>query len=496
MHDDGKTLLRLGLLLLTLVAATATADAPTGRRIGSMSFQPCTLSAPGSPTTVAASCGRLAVAEDPAQPRGRTIELAVAVVPSRAKRPRPDPVFMLAGGPGQSALETFPSVAPAFSGLLRERDVVLVDQRGTGGSHPLKCPATDDGTLAATERSGVAAARRSAEQCLATLDGDPRQYTTTAAVTDLESVRRAIGAPEVNLVGISYGTRVALEYLRRFPGRTRTVILDGVLPPQVALGADTARNLEAALDAHFALCERDATCRRQYGEPRALLDRLLADLRLAPRAVRYRDPLTDEVREDPLTPDVVAGVVRLYAYVPQLAAMLPRSLAEAAAGRPEVLMAQGRMIESLVGEQIAQGMQLSVTCTEDADRMRVDDQDAATLLGTEFTKALLAQCEVWPKGTRPADFTAPVRSDRPVLLLSGELDPVTPPRYGAMVVETLPNGRHLVARGQGHNVMGVGCVPRLMERFVATANATALDASCLDRLAPPPPFVGAFGWDP
>jgi pimeloyl-ACP methyl ester carboxylesterase len=137
MHDDGKTLLRPGLLLLTLAAATATADAPVGRRMGSMSFEPCTLSSPGSPTTVAASCGRLAVAEDPAQPRGRTIELAVAVVPSRGKQARPDPVFMLAGGPGQSALETFPSVAPAFGGLLRDRDVVLVDQRGTGGSHPL-----------------------------------------------------------------------------------------------------------------------------------------------------------------------------------------------------------------------------------------------------------------------------------------------------------------------------------------------------------------------
>jgi pimeloyl-ACP methyl ester carboxylesterase len=496
MHDDGNTLLRPGLLLLTLVAMTAAADAPVGRRMGSLQFTPCTLSAPGSPTTVSAFCGRLAVPEDASQPRGRAIELAVAVVPGRAKRARPDPVFMLAGGPGQSALETFPAVAPAFGGLLRDRDVVLVDQRGTGASHPLKCPAAAEGTLAATEHADSPAARRSAEQCLATLDGDPRQYTTTAAVTDLESVRRAIGAPEVNLVGISYGTRVALEYLRRFPQRTRTVILDGVVPPEVALGADTARNLEAALDAHFALCERDATCRRQYGEPRTLLERLLADLRREPRSVRYRDPLTSELHEDQLTPDVVAGVVRLYAYVPQLAAMLPRSLAEAAAGRPEVLMAQGRMIESLVGEQIAQGMQLSVTCTEDADRMRVKDDDASTLLGTGFTAALLAQCEAWPKGTRPADFAAPVRSDRPVLLLSGELDPVTPPRYGAMVVKTLPNGRHLVLRGQGHNVMAVGCVPRLMERFVATADAAALDAACLERLAPPPPFVGAYGWDP
>jgi pimeloyl-ACP methyl ester carboxylesterase len=117
-------------------------------------------------------------------------------------------------------------------------------------------------------------------------------------------------------------------------------------------------------------------------------------------------------------------------------------------------------------------------------------------MGTEFVAAVLAQCEVWPRGRRPADFNAPVQSDRPVLLMSGELDPVTPPRYGEAVVQHLPNGRHLVARGQGHNVMAAGCLPRLMGRFVATADARALDATCLEQLAPPPPFLGAFGWGP
>jgi pimeloyl-ACP methyl ester carboxylesterase len=212
--------------------------------------------------------------------------------------------------------------------------------------------------------------------------------------------------------------------------------------------------------------------------------------------VRYRDPLTHEWQDGTLTRDVVAGVVRLFAYVPQLSAMLPQSLAEAAAGRPDVLMAQGRMIESLVGEQINQGLQLSVSCSEDADRLRVDPADANTLMGTAFVATLLAQCEAWPRGRRPADFNEPVRSDRPVLLLSGEFDPVTPPRYGEQVLGHLPNGRHLIARGQGHNVMVAGCAPRLMARFVASADATGLDASCLERLDYTPPFTGSFGWEP
>jgi pimeloyl-ACP methyl ester carboxylesterase len=483
------------LLLLSLIACAATADAPAARRVGTLALEPCTLAAPNSPTTIAAFCGKLPVAENREAPAGRRIELAVALVPSRAKRPPPDPVFMLAGGPGQSALESFPGVAPAFRDVLRDRDVVLVDQRGTGGSNRLACP-QPDAASGADEFGDPAAARKFAEACLAGLQADARFYTTSDAVLDLEEVRAAIGAAQVNLVGVSYGTRVALEYLRRHPDRTRTVVLDGVVPPEIALGADHARNLENALDAHFAICEADATCRERFGSPRARLATLLDELRREPKTVRFRDPLSDAAREERLTPDAVAGVVRLYAYVPQLAAMLPRSLAEAAAGRPEVLMAQAAMIQNLVGEQITFGMQLSVICAEDADRLRVDPADAGTLLGTSLVANLLAQCEVWPKGRRPADFNAPVQSDRPVLLLSGQLDPVTPPRYGAEVQRSLPASRHFVLRGQGHTVMGVGCAPRLIADFIERADARGLDGACLDQLQYAPPFTGAYGWEP
>jgi pimeloyl-ACP methyl ester carboxylesterase len=480
---------RLGtFLVLSLASVGATpqpADPPHP-----LSLESCTLSAPGLPDTVAARCGVVEVPENRAQPAGRRIRLAVAVVPSTARRPEPDPVFMLAGGPGQAAREAFPPAAPAFRGILRERDVVLVDQRGTGESNPLSCELSDD------ERSSAEGARERALRCLARLDADPRYYTTSDAVLDLEAVRSALGARDVNLVGISYGTRVSLEYLRRHPDRVRSVVLDGVVPPELALGAEHARNLESALDAQFAACAADAACARAYGSPRDALAHLLEELRRAPRLVRYRDPVTDESREEALTVESVAGVVRLYAYAPQLAAMLPKSLADAAAGRPEVLMAQARMIESLVGEQMTEGVQLSVACAEDAGRLEVNPDDADTLLGTEFVAALLAQCEVWPRGRRPTDFNEPVVSDRPVLLISGELDPVTPPRYGEQVLGHLPNGRHLVVRGQGHNVMATGCMPRLMARFVATADAKRLDADCLEQLGPTPPFSGAYGWEP
>jgi pimeloyl-ACP methyl ester carboxylesterase len=467
---------------LLSVACGLVPDAHASRVLGSVEFEPCSLSAVGMPISIAARCAVLDVPEDRARPGGRRVQLAIALVTSEARRPQPDPVFMLAGGPGQSARESYPSVAAAFREILRERNVVLVDQRGTGGSNPLPCREEEGDGPTASAAANVDASRRFAERCLAGLDGDPRFYTTSDAVLDLEAVREAIGAPTINLVGISYGTRVAQEYLRRYPSRTRSLVLDGIVPPQLALGSEHARNLDAALRMQFARCDADAACSRRFGSPQATLNDLLARLRSKPQMVEYRDPLTFELRSETLTATTVGGVARLYAYVPQLAAMLPVSLAEAAAGRPEVLMAQARMIESLVGEQIMHGMQLSVSCSEDADLLQVNPADAATLMGTAFVDTLKAQCSAWPRGRMPKDFHAPVRSDRPVLLLSGEFDPVTPPRYGEQVLATLPNGRHLVARGRGHNVMVAGCVPRLMARFIGSADAAALDVGCLDQL--------------
>ena len=212
--------------------------------------------------------------------------------------------------------------------------------------------------------------------------------------------------------------------------------------------------------------------------------------------VTYRDPLTDVERTERMTAPRIAGVIRLYAYVPTLAAMLPFTLAEAAAGRPQRLMAQASMMESLVGEQLDLGLQLAVACTEDAPLLERLPAGGKTLLGEDFVGAMVAQCSVWPRGRVPADFHAPLVSDVPALLLSGELDPVTPPRYGDEVLAGLAHGRHLVARGQGHNVMVAGCMPRLIGQFVRSADASSLDVRCLDGLAATPPFGGAYGWEP
>jgi pimeloyl-ACP methyl ester carboxylesterase len=491
-----SVLLALLALAGAVVAQADALPAPVTVSYGSLVFTPCTLSQVGQAQTVPARCARLRVPEDRSSANGRKIELAVAWVPSTAKSPAKDPVVMLAGGPGQSALDAFPT---AFREILRQRHVLLVDQRGVGKSSPLECPGTlNDEALKLLDTAGVEDARRLTSACLQELgpNVDARAYTTSAYIADLEDVRRALGVAQFNLVGASYGTRVGLEYLRRHPASTRTVVLDSIVPPTLALGNEHAKNLEAAVNAQFARCTADVECTKRFGSPRARLDDLLQRLHAHPQQVTYRDPLTNEQRVEEFTDVSLASVVRFYSYAPQLFGMLPMLLAEAASGQFENLMAQSRMMEQLIGEQIYVPLQLSVMCAEDAPGMRVDPADAGTILGTEFVEYTLAQCAVWPHGTMPQDFHAAVQSDKPVLLLSGELDPVTPPRYGDEVQRTLPNSRHFVFRGQGHGVMGVGCGPRLVADFIATADAKALDGKCLGQLQYSPPFGGSYGWDP
>lgn len=479
------------LIGLGLLALAASAEA---RVLGSITFVPCDLDS-ASNGRIKAECARLDVPENPDAPAGRSITLQLALVPARSSRAAPDPVVMLAGGPGQSALEAFPQMAAAFEPLRKHRHILLIDQRGTGKSNPLKC-ALPDWKDPSTQTGP--ALRRQAAECLARLSAraDPRFYTTTDAVRDLETVRQALGAPLLNLVGGSYGTRVGLEYLRRHPDAVRTLVLDAVVPPELALLQDHAANLDAAIAAILAACHADAVCAGRFGDPRQTLARLRAELRARPRPAAYVDPLTHVPRTEMLNEALLAAIVRLYAYQPETAALLPLLLGETAEGRPQSLMAQGELIFQRLGDALAHGMELSVVCTEDAPFLRPDPADAGTLLGQQLIALTQEQCAVWPRGRLPADFKQPVSSDKPVLLLSGERDPVTPPRYAAQVARTLPNSRSLVLKGQGHTVMIRGCAPKLVRDFVHAASAAALDAACLDPLAPAPAFTSYQGPEP
>ncbi|KLI98318.1 cysteine protease [Luteimonas sp. FCS-9] len=472
------------------------------RMFGQIPFQACTLDGGNAATRVEAQCATYEVPEDPDAPDGRRIALKIAWLPAgNSDGGTGDPVFFLAGGPGQAATELAAHVNLALREVRKQRDIVLVDQRGTGGSNPLDCVDADGAPLELDALTAPTDADLDAYvgRCLAGLSdrADPRFYTTANAIADLDAVRIALGTERLNLVGGSYGTRVAQQYAMAYPQHVRSLVLDGVAPNDLVVGGEFAHTFEDALALQARQCAQDAACRERFPtDLQAQLRGVLSTLRAAPVAVNYRDPTTGTEQAGTVSPDTVSGLAFLFSYAPQTASLLPLMLDEAAHGRYGPLLSLSQLMNANVGGQMTRGMQWSVLCAEDAGRYREDAGARDTILGPEVARMFFGACRTWPAGAPPADHTAPLRSDVPALLLSGELDPVTPPAYAERVLAGLPNARHLVLDGQGHGTLALGCTPKLVAQFIESTDAKALDAACLDAMRPVPPFTSFNGWAP
>jgi pimeloyl-ACP methyl ester carboxylesterase len=467
--------------------------------LGRLHFESCELPQKKSGATTKAFCAPFQIAENAGAPEGRKIDLKLALIRSDAEIANSDIVVYLAGGPGQSAIDSWPQIAGALAPLRRHHHILLLDQRGTGGSNPLLCAGGDAEDVSADgDNVAPEIVRKRMRDCLATVEkkADPRFYTTTDAVADLEAVRQAMGAPLFDLIGVSYGTRVAQQFLMRHPDSVRATVLDSVAPNELVLGEDFAVNLEQALKAQFSLCTQTPACAKAFGDPYANLASLRQRLHSQPADFEFRDPLTFASRKKRINDVAVSGLVRMFAYTPETAALLPLSIAEANKGNLAPLAGQTQALTEDLSELSGSGMQMSVICSEDADLLTSRPQDAGLALGTSMIDALKSACEVWPHGTRPADFHAALKTDKPVLVLEGELDPVTPPRYGEQVMQGLANGRLLVAKGQAHFVIGRGCMPKLVDEFVAKLNPKTLDAKCVDAFGPMPAYVNFNGASP
>lgn len=467
--------------------------------LAAVQFERCTIG--DGHASLVAECATLDVPLDPRESDAASLTLALARLPARGRNRAADPLVFIAGGPGQSAVDTFASVASAFRAANRERDIVLVDQRGTGGSMPLDCPTDEDSAASPAsddELGPIEDAARQAQRCLDSLTHDTRLFTTSIAVQDLEQVRRALAIDRWNVYGVSYGTRVALHYARRYPTAVRSLILDAVVPPGTPLGPDIAPLAQRALDLVLQRCQDTDECAAAFPNIADRTTALLEQLDDAPVTVAWEDIANGDVRRDTLERADLAVTLRLLAYSAWGASLLPSMLDDAIEQAHFAPFArQANLQANALADTLSAGMHYSVICTEDLPFMPgTQALDAArdTFLGDEPLRAQLAACERWPEGVIDSDFHSPLSLNVPVLILSGEADPVTPPDYGDRLADMLgPRARHIVNAGQGHMQATLGCTPSLLAEFLQDGDAAALSVDCLERLVPPPFFVDANG---
>jgi pimeloyl-ACP methyl ester carboxylesterase len=446
------------LLAASCLLLGCAAVPPTSNRRTAV-LKPCTL----GQEALSAQCGTLQVYEDSNARQGKQIPIHFAVLEATGRRPAADPLFMIAGGPGQAATTAFPPLLAAFSRVNQERDIVLVDQRGTGKSQALHCPK-----------------EAQPADCARSLAVDPSLYTTPNAVADLDQLRIALGYSKINLYGASYGSRVALVYLRQYPTSTRTLILDGVVPTHWNLGETAPTDAKASLDQILARCTREPACKRAFPATQIEFQALSQSLRQK-RSVSISDPRTGATRQIDVSRESFISTVRLLSYTTETAALLPLIIHRTYKSQSfDLIAAQSQLAVGEFGEGFSDGMYYSVVCAEDVPF-------------SKSRNALAAICRNWPSKAMKADYKQPVTSNAPVLLLSGEADPVTPPRNAELAARTLPNSLQVTVLGQGHIVAVRGCVPLLMQQFLTSGSTKGLKIACLQQSRPTPFFIDFAG---
>jgi pimeloyl-ACP methyl ester carboxylesterase len=407
--------------------------------------------------------------------------LAVMVAPALNGTGR-EPLYLLAGGPGQAASDLAP-LLNAFRKINRERAMVLVDRRGAGRSGAFRCgfgaqlPADLD--VFAQALAGCYLGQRDYAE----------QLNSRQAVEDLERVRLFLGHQRIALWGGSWGTRTALLYQQWYPDSLSALVLDAVAPIDTKVFL-TAAAAERALQALERDCSADSVC-AQFGDWRGELDRLLAgwDNR---QAQHFPDPLTGAPTAEPVQAWMLANAVRAALYDPAAAAQLPYAISQA--GRGNYLP-----LSSILGlfagqaDSMAMGLTFSVACAEEMNRISAQEivaDSAATFLGQAFIRPFLAGCQVWPVAPKP--YAPPQARNQPVLLISGAADPITPPEYAKTQLNYLSNKQHLIVAGGGHINSRRGCIPNLIARFL-DAPLIPLDDTCVATIHRPPFMADASG---
>lgn len=427
-------------------------------------------------------CGQYEVFENRAAKAGRKIKLNLMVLPALSDTPAPDPIFYLAGGPGAGA--TIYAGAPFIHRLHRTRDVVLVDQRGTGQSNPLVCKLRGaDGPMQSyfadvTTPEAVRACRAELEKT-----ADLRLYTTTIAMADLDEVRDALGYDKINVYGGSYGSTTALAYLHFYPQHVRTATVTGVAPLDLRLPLSFGRGVAHALERLFADCDADPQCHAAFPELRKEFAAVVERLDKGPVTFDTLNPSTGRKERVTMTRHGFAENVLLMLYHPNVMAAMPLLIHQVYQQDYARFGAVAYQVFRATDSLVARGMHISVLCAEDIPFITeadIKERLSGTFYGEASARVYQRVCAEWPRGEVPAKFTEPIKSDVPVLMLSGELDPVTPPELATPLLRDLPNARQVVMHNATHN--SYDCAEALARDFIERGTAQGLDTSCTEQI--------------
>jgi pimeloyl-ACP methyl ester carboxylesterase len=477
-----KSSLFLGVLLMAALPAAPAAQAapaPAEQRSCHM---------PG--VEDALRCVKLPVALDYAKPSAGTLSLHVTVAPALREGARPDPLFVLAGGPGEAGSDVLPLLSTAFRRVRATRDIVFIDQRGTGLSGRLECEAGAEDDATVSDEQVDAAMRK----CIAASKTPFADYTTANAARDIEQVRRALGYGRINLWGGSYGTRLGQVYARRYPSSVRALILDAVAAPGQVIPAG-GRDSQAALDRLFQQCAQEAACHKAYPNLRAEYDGLVAKLDAGPVKLSLPDPRTAQQVDTVMSSARLLGTVHSMLYSPGDARRLPFLVHSAAQGRWQPFVARRNLAADFNAEgSPATLLHLAVVCAEDIPRLTpaLAASDASPLTRA-ITERLPGLCKAMNVPAVP--YTQPSRIDAPALLLSGGQDPVTPQHRAEDAARFMTHAQLLTAPNVGHGVSQLGCAPRLLRSFLDRPQ-DKLDGACLKEIPAPTFQLGSAGPQP
>ena len=487
-----QTRMRL-YLTCALICGTALGvpnQEPTSRRVNNtpaalMMLEPCEVPGTESNVTEKVLCGTYEVFEDRVARQGRKIKLKIVVFPAVGTDKAADPLFYIPGGPGSSATEDAPYVAEDMATIRKRRDLVFVDQRGTGGSNPLNCVLFDPADI--KSYLGFYFPLADIRKCREQLEpkADLKLYTTHIAMGDLDEVRAALGYKMINIIGGSYGTRATLAYLKRYEKNVRAVVLQGISPTNQSMPRDFPQHTERALNGVLDDCNADTVCRAAFPDLRADVRTVLQKLKSTPVAVDVKHPATGAVTRIELSRDLAAEAVRYMLYQAGSASRIPLTIHSAAHGNFVPLAEAAIRYRQRIVATGANGMYLSVTCAEDlpwikpgeAERNGVD-----TFLGDYRARQQRAACEIWPRAEIPKNYAEPTKSKVNALILTGQWDPVTPPAYGDSAAKHLPNSLHLVIPQAGHGFGGLtggDCIQNLVADFIDRGTTNGLDMSCV-----------------